>query len=119
MLDRIKSEMSGAFEQWDDVFLLSTHFRVDDSTWQILLEVSGLRHVQKEEIAHLRRIATKAAGRPVVVFVRFKNEIVITEQGDMSYDAFVKDTLKENIEAFEDAAQAPEEKDPNQAFIDK
>ena len=119
MLDRIKSEMSGAFEQWDDVFLLSTHFRIDDSTWQILLEVSGLRHVQKEEIAHLRRIATKVAGRAVEVFVRFRNQMVITEQGYLPYDEFVKDTLKENKESIEDAPQTAEEKDPNQTFIDK
>ncbi|MHC4771883.1 MAG: TIGR00341 family protein [Planctomycetota bacterium] len=117
--DRIKNEMSAAFEQWDDVFLLSTHFRIDDSTWQILLEVSGLRHVQKEEIAHLRRIATKAAGRGVEVFVRFRNQMVITEQGYLPYDEFVKDTLKENKESIENAPQTAEEKDPNQAFIDK
>ena len=115
-LDLIKSAMSDAFAQWDDIFLLSTHFRVNNSAWQILLEVSGLRLIQKEEIANLRQIASKAASRDVEVFVRFKNQMVITEQGYLPYNEFVRDTLKENKELIEDAPeipQSPEDKDPN------
>ena len=63
--------------------------------------------------------AAQAADQPVEVFVRFRNQMVITEQGYLPYDEFVKDTLKENKESIEVAPQTTEEKDPNQAFIDK
>ncbi|MHC5083610.1 MAG: TIGR00341 family protein, partial [Planctomycetota bacterium] len=62
-LDRIKDELVKAVGLLDDVFLISTHFRIDDPQWQVMLEVTGVRLVKQAEVAHLRRIASKAAGR--------------------------------------------------------
>ncbi|MHC4842782.1 MAG: TIGR00341 family protein [Planctomycetota bacterium] len=117
-MDSLKQRITEIFSRKENVFLISAHFRISSRSWNVLLEVTGTRMITRNEITALQEEISELAQRPITVSVWFKNEAVITEQGPVSYETFVEDTLRKNIVSFREAIEgdktAKDINDPNQ-----
>jgi hypothetical protein len=117
-MDSVKQRIIEIFSQKNSIFLISTHFRISSRSWNVLLEVTGTRMVTTDEITALQEEISNLAKRAITVSVWFKNEAVITEQGPVSYEMFVEDSLRKNILSFREAIEgdktAKDINDPNQ-----
>ncbi|MHC4216681.1 MAG: DUF389 domain-containing protein, partial [Planctomycetota bacterium] len=113
-LDSIKERIAEIFLQKEDIFLISTHFRISGETWNVLLEVTGTRMITKNEITSMQEEISDVAERSVTVSIWFKNEAVITQQGTVSYEMFVEDSLRKNIESIQEAVGQKTAKDVNE-----
>jgi len=107
-MDLIQERAQAYFAQFNDVFLIDTHFRVRTSSWEVLFEVTGTRMIPPEKVAALNSAISEGLDQPLEVHVWFRNEAVVSEDGLDSYKSFMEEPYQKKLKKM----QATERKKP-------
>ncbi len=76
-------------------FLYNYDFSIREGFYHILVELTGPRLYTQEELVDLRKKLSKIVGSKVKVYVRYKPEVVVTEDGYTSFDRLNNQFLQE------------------------
>jgi len=82
-------------------FLININMSIREGGYQVLIELSGPKVYPQEAVVTLNKDLTGIAGGPVKVYVHYIPEVVVTEDGYMSFDGLKKELQTQTERIYE------------------
>jgi hypothetical protein len=70
-----------------------------DDTWSVRVEAVGTKAISPRELAGLERAVSSRVKKPTQIFLWYRGEAMITDQGCSSMEEFTRKSLMEKKEA--------------------
>jgi hypothetical protein len=79
-------------EKFPDVFCIGVHLNDEGGDWRVLAEVVGPHPPTPAQVEKVRKGVAERTPRPVELFLWFRSNTVVTNEGHLSYEEFTKET---------------------------
>ncbi|MFC1765064.1 DUF389 domain-containing protein [Planctomycetota bacterium] len=97
----MKRSIADEIAAYPNVFLTRCHFRLRESGWKILMELTGLQALPPKALEGIRQRVSARHARPFELYAWFRPGTVITSEGYQSYDDFIKGPMEYNKRQWE------------------
>lgn len=96
-LKKLQSIVREEVTRQPNLFVNDVYVKVEDETWNVLMEIVGPFAPLPDEIAALQDTVAKRFPHPVTVNVRFILDTIITSDGYAGYREFTEETRKSSM----------------------
>lgn len=97
LLKKLKSIVREEMTRQPNLFVNDVYVKVEDETWNVLIEIVGPFAPVPDQIAALQDLVANRFPHPVTVYARFMIDTIITPDGYSGYREFTEETRKRSI----------------------
>jgi uncharacterized hydrophobic protein (TIGR00271 family) len=103
--ERVEMVVRQEMKKFPDLFVTSADAIRDKERWSVRVEAVGPRAISGRDLSKLEKAVAHRIGKPVKIFLWFRAEVMITDEGYSSLEELTRKRLREN-------KPAPEETSP-------
>jgi uncharacterized hydrophobic protein (TIGR00271 family) len=97
--ERVEFAVREEFKKFSDIFLTNVDAVHQGDNWSVRVEAVGARPISGTEVARLERAVSRRVDKPIKIYLWFRSEVMVTDEGYTSVDEFTRKRLREKKDA--------------------
>jgi hypothetical protein len=93
--DHTEEVVRNEFKEVPSVFVTNVDVIPEDDTWSVRVEAVGTKAISPGELARIERAVSRRVEKKTKIYLWFRGEVMITDQGYTSVEEFTRKRLRE------------------------